>query len=141
MPLARRLSSSSHEAFTEFCIKNQPLSRRLSSNGDAASISSSTRRESISKDRGQRVLKRRNQSRPLTRARVTRSSRSAVRKDEINISSPEPKKQRTSRSRSKKTSNKENEGAGNNNAGALMMSPTPYWKVSLSQNKNRSIQF
>ena len=138
MPLARRLSNSSHEAFTEFCIENPPLSRRLSINGDAPSSRSSNRRDSISNDKGQRVLKRRNQTRKLTRARVTRSTK---RKEEINISSPESKKQRITRSRSKMTSNKENEGASNKNVGAVMMSPTPYWKVRLMKRKRAITQF
>lgn len=120
MPLARRLSTSSHEAFTEFCSKNQPLSRRLSNSSYAASTrSSSSRRESISNDKGQRVLKRRNNSRTRTIARVTRS---AARKDGIS-QSPEKKKQRVTRSRStKRSSDKEN--AKNSNAG------TPPWKAA-----------
>jgi hypothetical protein len=125
MPLARRLSNSSQEAFTDFCNRNQPLSRRLSINGDAASICSTNRRESIAKEKGQRVLKRRS----IAKARTTRST---IRKDKTNISSPEPKKQRTTRSKSRTNINKENGGADNNNIGGPMMSPTPYWKVNRS---------
>ena len=138
MPLARRLSNSSQEAFTDFCSKNQPLSRRLSSNGDAASISSTSRRESITQDRGQRLLKRRvmntsNHNRNPSKAHSTRSS---LQKDQQivdrNISSPEPKKQRTS-------PNKENGRGDSNNVECLMMSPTPYWKVSRSYNQSSKI--
>ncbi len=124
VPLARRLSNSSHEAFAEFCVENPPLSRRLSVNGDAASIRSSRRRTSISNDKGQRVLKRRQS---LTKARVTRS---AARKHQIDVSGPEPKKQRITRRRSSITADKENVGGTNQNAGAAVMSPTPYWKVA-----------
>ena len=122
MPLARRLSNSSHEAFTEFCIENPPLSRRLS---DAAPIRSSKRRTSISNDKGQAVLKRRQS---LTKARVTRS---AARKHKINTSGPEAKKRRITGNRSNNPADKENAGSNNQNAGAVMMSPTPQLKVRL----------
>ena len=113
VPLARRLSSSSsHEAFTEFCVENPPLSRRLS---DAASMRSSKRRTSISNDKGQRVLKRRQS---LTKARVTRS---AARKHQIDVSGPVTKKQRTARRRSSLTVDKENVGTTNQNAGGFMI--------------------
>ncbi len=125
MPLARRLSTSSHEAFEEFCSKNQPLSRRFSVGGDTASIRSSSRRESISGDKGQRVLKRRNHSRTRTIARVTRSS---TRKDERASRSPEPKKQRITRSRSKRNHDKENKNFDNRNT-ARTMSPPRQRKV------------
>ena len=125
MPLARRLSTSSHEAFEEFCSKNQPLSRRFSVGGDTASIRSSSRRESISSDRGHRVLKCRNHSRTRTIARVTRST---TRKDERATRSPEPKKQRISRSRSKRNNDKENDSVGNRNTVSLLSHPRQ-WKV------------
>ena len=118
MPLARRLSSNSKEAFSNFCDKNKPLSRRLSSNGSVASSTSTDhRRQSIAQDRGQRVLRRRNQKQKLSKF-PSKSSVSKSTKD--NVTSPEPKKRRTS-------VNKENNGIQNTN---LMMSPTPYWKVS-----------
>ena len=104
MPLARRLSNSSHEAFTEFCVENPPLSRRLSVNGGAASMRSSKRRTSISNDKGQRVLKHRQS---LTKARVTRS---AARKHRINTSGPEPKKRRITQNRPNNPADKENAG-------------------------------
>ena len=126
MPLARRLSNSSREAFSDFCNKNQPLSRRLSSNGDASSVSSSNRRDSIVNERGHRILKRRNQSRNLAKAGTRRPS---LHKGPVNISSPEPKKRRTTRNGSPANANKENDGGDDNQTG-LMMSPTPYWKVN-----------
>ena len=134
MPQARRLSNSSQEAFTDFCSKNQPLSRRLSGNGDAASISSTSRRESITQDRGHRLLKRRNQNRNPAKSGSTRSTLQKGRQTatERNISSPEPKKQRTS-------PNKENGRGDSNNVECLMMSPTPYWKVSRSYNQSSKI--
>ena len=119
MPLARRLSNSSQEAFSEFCIRNQPLSRRYSTSGDAESINSAKRRDSISKDRGQRVLKRRNRSLNVPK----RTTRSSLRKDKMNPSSPVPKKQRTTRSKSRGSVDKENDKVQMNNFG------TPPWKV------------
>ena len=135
MPLARRLSNSSQEAFTEFCTKNRPLSRRLSSNGDTASVISTNRRESIATERGKRVLKRRNQSRNLAKARTTHST---VQKNRINISTPEAKKQRLARRKSR--TSKENDGV-DNNVGGPIMSPTPYWKVNRSLKNTRTLFF
>ena len=135
MPLARRLSSSSQEAFTDFCTENPPLSRRLSSNSHAASVSSNStsRRKSIADDKGQRLLKRRSMStsnhnygRPKTRTSI-----SSLQKDQqSNSGSPMPKKQRTTRNNASKSINKENDCGGSSDVECLMQSPTPYWKVS-----------
>ena len=135
MPPARRLSSSSQEAFSDFCTENPPLSRRLSSNSHAASFSShsTSRRKSIADDKGQRLLKRRSMStsnhnygRPKSRTSI-----SSLQKDQkINNGSPIPKKQRTTRNNSSKSINKENDCGGSSGVECLMQSPTPYWKVS-----------
>jgi hypothetical protein len=135
MPLARRLSSSSKEAFTDFCTENPPLSRRLSSNSFGVSVSSNStsRRKSIADDKGQRLLKRRsistsnhNYGRPKSRTSI-----SSLQKDQkSNNGSPIPKKQRTTRNNSSKSINKENDCGGSSDVEYLMQSPTPYWKVS-----------
>ena len=122
MPPARRLSSSNKAAFAAFCNKNQPLSRRLSSNGDTASISSKSRRDSIAQDRRHRPLKRHKQYHNPSKPRP-----SASQEAQVNYSSPEPKKRPSS-------TDKENDGDAN---GSLLMSPTPYWKVSRFANYTR----
>lgn len=133
--MARRLSTSSHEAFTDFCSKNQPLSRRLSNGGDDMdSVTSKNRRDSISKDRGQRVLKRRNQTRNPAKAG---SMRPSTQRDKENIGTPEPKKRRTTRSGARSNVDNENDGGSDKNV-PLMMSPTPYWKVSLFHQQTSS---
>ena len=96
MSSKRRLSNASQEAFTDFCNKNQPLSRRRSSNFDEPSISSTLRRDSITKRRERCVLKRRNQS--GSRAKKRDTELSDLKNGERN--SPQPKKRRTTRRKS-----------------------------------------
>ena len=126
MPTTRRLSNASKEAFTEFCSKNQPLSRRLSRNSDETSIDSESQWDSITKDRGNRVLKRRNQS--CNRAKGKKGLSSGE-KGPTNFSSPATKKRRTSTRKSQTNEDKENDVVDDRNVGCPMMSPTPYWKV------------
>ena len=137
MPLARRLSSSSlsqGDRFEEFCTKNQPLSRRLSNNGDPTSVSSSSRRNSISRDKGQRLLKRRamssNSDKQNRNQSTVRPMSSSLKNTENTSSSPKPKKQRTARNNSRTNVNKENVDSDYDGVESLMQSPTPYWKVS-----------
>ena len=126
MPLARRLSSGSTEAFTEFCSKNKPLSRRFSNNGDTDSVSSSSRRNSIARDKGQRILKRRSIS--TCKSHIYAGKKEGISLSSNDISSPEPKKQRTTKNGMNK--DKENDSDSNCNGELLLQSPTPYWKVS-----------
>mmetsp|Transcript_12373 Transcript_12373/g.14180 ORF Transcript_12373/g.14180 Transcript_12373/m.14180 type:complete len:1066 (-) Transcript_12373:200-3397(-) len=132
MPLARRLSSSSHDKFTNFCTNNKPLSRRLSNNGDASSVSSASRHKMIVEDKGQRLLKRRSisTSNCIYGRPKTRTSSSSLHKEQkgTSISSPKLKKQRTTHNDSRIRTDKEN--GGNSDVECLMLSPTPYWKVA-----------
>mmetsp|Transcript_27134 Transcript_27134/g.59712 ORF Transcript_27134/g.59712 Transcript_27134/m.59712 type:complete len:981 (+) Transcript_27134:43-2985(+) len=123
MPSARRLSSSSKAAFAAFCDKNQPLSRRLSSNFDAASIRSKSRRDAIAQDRGCRPLKRHKRNHNPSKPRPSTSKET-----EANYSSPEPKKRPTN-------TDKENDGDASDNR---MMSPIPYWKVAKERGNKHS---
>ncbi|KAG7338360.1 kinesin motor domain containing protein [Nitzschia inconspicua] len=63
MPKSRRLSNSSQEAFEEFCKENQPLSRRLSTGGDGASVGSFAKLpQDNKKERGQQILLKKRRS-------------------------------------------------------------------------------
>jgi hypothetical protein len=95
-----------------------------------ASINSAKRRESISKDRGQRVLKRRSLSHNLPTYRATRST---AQKDRTR--SPVPKKRRTTRSQSRDCLNKENVGFNNKFSPPLTRSA----KKKRLQNSNKFI--
>lgn len=98
------------------------------------SVTSKNRRDSISKDRGQRVLKRRNQTRNPAKAG---SRRPSTQKDKENISTPEPKKRRTTQNGARSNVDKENDGGSDKNV-PLMMSPTPYWKVARDRGNKHS---
>ena len=90
-------------------------------------MSSSSRRNSIARDKGQRILKRRSIS-ACCKSHIYAGKKEDISLSSNDISSPEPKKPRTTKNGVNK--DKENDGDSNCNGELLLQSPTPYWKVS-----------
>ncbi|KAG7367206.1 kinesin motor domain containing protein [Nitzschia inconspicua] len=132
MPKSRRLSNSSQEAFEEFCKENQPLSRHLSTGGDGASVGSFAKLpQDNKKERGQQILLKKRRSISSLggsnkRHQPLQQSRPSVPTGKVTVKPTVPKASTAKESRPI-GKNKEN---GTEKNDAVVLSPTPYWKVA-----------
>jgi hypothetical protein len=160
MPRARRLSNSSQEAFSEFCEKHKPLSRRLSQGG--GKDMSSNRRSSLAprmeenapinnNNKGggggkvggvgsKRALLTRRMSnssllsrqQPPSRRTTTATAATKQQQQGVELTSPSERKGPAAASRTSRTGGGGNKENRDIDGGPIdvLQSPTPYWKVA-----------
>lgn len=131
MPLARRLSNSSHEAFEEFCRVNQPLSRRRSNSGisDGENAQSSSRQRApynMKQGKSQENLKKRRSMEPRSHSNRFNQISGSVPK--LSQATPKGKIKRSGQHDDNRDQSKDEE--------IPIYSPTPYWKAAAERGWN-----